>query len=314
MQWGQTKTGSERATCRHGRHVVYVEHLGPVVRRVDNFTQRINPYPADKIGAFLILIWQQANFIHWIGVYPLVMHSSYNRAQSNNHLFLFSTPTWPPCSLSFSYVSWDSVENYIIVRFHVTSQPLYCCTLNNRILITFSCLVHQQGRPVICVLCLLGLSETLYTKKRMSIKCLFSVVVTEASHWPVGAERQVSRDGRAVRGDGRGVQDRNTPVRAGEGLQGKLAVWPILAFGDRAFNLVGGGGEEWGGLEEIEKSFARSNRAKKNVCTGKKIFAWLKVIKRMCGKAVTKLPWKEKNCTEICVSIRYFIYFCVSCF
>ena len=30
--------------------------LGPVVRRVDNFVQRINPYPADKIGAFLILI------------------------------------------------------------------------------------------------------------------------------------------------------------------------------------------------------------------------------------------------------------------
>ena len=25
----------------------------------------------DKIGAFLILIGQRANFIHWIGIYPL---------------------------------------------------------------------------------------------------------------------------------------------------------------------------------------------------------------------------------------------------
>ena len=30
--------------------------LGPVVQRVDNFIQRINPYSADKIRAFLILI------------------------------------------------------------------------------------------------------------------------------------------------------------------------------------------------------------------------------------------------------------------
>ena len=30
---------------------------------------------------------------------------------------------------------------------------------NNRILITFYCLVHQHGRPLLCVLCLLGLSE-----------------------------------------------------------------------------------------------------------------------------------------------------------
>ena len=40
------------------------ESLGPVVRRMDNFIQRINPYPADKIGAFLIFIGQQENFIH----------------------------------------------------------------------------------------------------------------------------------------------------------------------------------------------------------------------------------------------------------
>ena len=57
---------------------------GPVVRRVDNFIQRINPYPVDKIGAFLILIGQRANFIHWTGIYPLdkVIYSSYNWAQN----------------------------------------------------------------------------------------------------------------------------------------------------------------------------------------------------------------------------------------
>ena len=56
---------------------------GPVVRRVDNFIQQMNPYPADKTGAYLILIGQRANFIHWIGIYPLenVIHSSYNRAK-----------------------------------------------------------------------------------------------------------------------------------------------------------------------------------------------------------------------------------------
>ena len=60
-----------------------VNHLGPVVQRVDNFIRWMNPYPADKIGAFLILIGQRAKFIHWIGIYPLdkVVHSSYNRAQ-----------------------------------------------------------------------------------------------------------------------------------------------------------------------------------------------------------------------------------------
>ena len=59
-------------------------HLGPVVQRVDNFIQRINPYPVDKIGAFLILIGQQADFIQWIGIYPLdkVIHCSYSACTS----------------------------------------------------------------------------------------------------------------------------------------------------------------------------------------------------------------------------------------
>ena len=58
-------------------------YQGPVVRRVDNFTQLINSNLVDKIGAFFILVGQQANFIHGIGIYPLdkVIHSSYNRAQ-----------------------------------------------------------------------------------------------------------------------------------------------------------------------------------------------------------------------------------------
>ena len=38
--------------------------LVPVARRVDNFNRRINPYPADKIDAYLILIGQRANVIH----------------------------------------------------------------------------------------------------------------------------------------------------------------------------------------------------------------------------------------------------------
>ena len=40
--------------------------LGPVVRRVDNFIQQVNPYLVVKIGAFLILIGQRTNFIRWI--------------------------------------------------------------------------------------------------------------------------------------------------------------------------------------------------------------------------------------------------------
>ena len=50
---------------------------------MDNFIQRINPHPGDKIGAFFILVGQQASFIHWIVIYTLdkVIHSLYNRAQ-----------------------------------------------------------------------------------------------------------------------------------------------------------------------------------------------------------------------------------------
>ena len=51
---------------------------------MDNFILLINPYPADKVGAFLILIEQRANFIsrRWMRIYPLdkVIHSSYSRA------------------------------------------------------------------------------------------------------------------------------------------------------------------------------------------------------------------------------------------
>ena len=66
--------------------IEFVQNQGPVVRRVDNFIQQINPYLVDKIGAFLILIGQRASFVHWIGIYPLdkVIHSSYNRAQIMN--------------------------------------------------------------------------------------------------------------------------------------------------------------------------------------------------------------------------------------
>ena len=64
---------------------------GPGCTRVDTVAsiQWINPFPVDKIGAFLILIgW--ANFIHWIGIYPLdkVIHSSYNWAQWNTPNYL----------------------------------------------------------------------------------------------------------------------------------------------------------------------------------------------------------------------------------
>ena len=53
---------------------------------MDNFFQRINPYVADKIGAFSILIGQRANFIHWIGIYLLdkAIYSLYNRDMVNN--------------------------------------------------------------------------------------------------------------------------------------------------------------------------------------------------------------------------------------
>ena len=44
-------------------------------------------------------------------------------------------------------------------RFHVASRPPYWCIFNNRIQTTFFCLVHQHGRSVLCLLCLLGLSD-----------------------------------------------------------------------------------------------------------------------------------------------------------
>ena len=37
-------------------------HQGPVVQRVDNFIQRINPYPVDKIGTFLVLLDVMSKF------------------------------------------------------------------------------------------------------------------------------------------------------------------------------------------------------------------------------------------------------------
>ena len=41
----------------------------------------------------------------------------------------------------------------------MTSRPTCWCPLNNRLLITFYCLVRQHGCPVLCLLRLLGLSE-----------------------------------------------------------------------------------------------------------------------------------------------------------
>ena len=74
---------STAITGVHGLLLSVHAQQGPVVRRVDNFIQQMNPYPADKTGAYLILIGQRTNFIHWIGIYPLekVIHSSYNRAK-----------------------------------------------------------------------------------------------------------------------------------------------------------------------------------------------------------------------------------------
>ena len=72
-------------------------------------------------------------------------------------------------------------EKVFIERFHVTSRPPCWCPLNNGILITFSCLVHQHGRPVLCLLCLLGLSENAPYKTKVSfllrlcLRTLFSL-------------------------------------------------------------------------------------------------------------------------------------------
>ena len=93
-------------------HFCKKKHLGPVVRRVDNFIQRINSYPADKIGAFLILIGQRANFIHWIGIYPLDndIHSTNNRA------------------LVFSWANSDSCPGINRAKCFRTGPKRYCCS------------------------------------------------------------------------------------------------------------------------------------------------------------------------------------------
>ena len=43
---------------------------------MDNFIQRINPYPVVKIGAFLVLIDQQINFIHCMDRDLSTLHAS----------------------------------------------------------------------------------------------------------------------------------------------------------------------------------------------------------------------------------------------
>ena len=51
--------------------------LGPVVQKVDNFIQQINPYRVDKIGAFIILTdWTTSKFY----LLDKVIHSSYDWA------------------------------------------------------------------------------------------------------------------------------------------------------------------------------------------------------------------------------------------
>ena len=49
---------------RDSLDIGFVERdLGPVVRRVDNFTQRINPYPVDKIYSLSNQNYEHPNFI-----------------------------------------------------------------------------------------------------------------------------------------------------------------------------------------------------------------------------------------------------------
>ena len=66
--------------------------------------------------------------------------------------------SWYPCATKL-LMNINSIE-----RFHVTPWPPCWCPLNSRILVTFYCLVHQHGRPVLCLLCLLGLSENILYK------------------------------------------------------------------------------------------------------------------------------------------------------
>ena len=69
--------------------------LGTVVRRVNNFIQRINPYPVDKICSFVILM-DHAKIL--LGIYPLdnFIHSSHKRNVISVSLSVFqwmSAPT-----------------------------------------------------------------------------------------------------------------------------------------------------------------------------------------------------------------------------
>ena len=75
----------------------------PVIRRVDNFIQRINPYPADEIGVFLILNGQWANFISCIALYLLdkIIHSQVQLSpgltwtRSMDHSIYVNQVHWP---------------------------------------------------------------------------------------------------------------------------------------------------------------------------------------------------------------------------
>ena len=62
--------------------LIFTSGPGSTKSGMDHFIQRINPYPVDNIGAFLIFIGHRANCVHWIGIYPLakVFHSLYSRA------------------------------------------------------------------------------------------------------------------------------------------------------------------------------------------------------------------------------------------
>ena len=60
---------------------------GPVVRRVDNFIQWINPYPADKMGALSNQNKERANFIRWIKLFTLRITGPRNDCGLNYNLF-----------------------------------------------------------------------------------------------------------------------------------------------------------------------------------------------------------------------------------
>ena len=64
-----------------------------------NFIPRINPYSVDKIGVFLNLIGQWANFIHWIWIYApdTVIHPLYKvlGVECNECKWVYQTFTKP---------------------------------------------------------------------------------------------------------------------------------------------------------------------------------------------------------------------------